>query len=107
LRTVGLEGRGNDRVGTYSHGMRQRLGIAVALLGSPKLLILDEPTTGLDPQGSYDVREVVKRLKSENVTIFLSSHILYEVQDISDVVGIVKKGKAHRRAAHRRIPKEH
>lgn len=93
LKTVGLEGRGNDRVGTYSHGMRQRLGIAVALLGSPKLLILDEPTTGLDPQGSHDIREVIKKLKSENVTIFLSSHILHEVQDISDVVGIVKKGK--------------
>ena len=93
LGTVGLEGRGNDRVGTYSHGMRQRLGIAVALLGKPKLLILDEPTTGLDPQGSHDIREVIKKLKGENVTIFLSSHILHEVQDISDVVGIVKKGQ--------------
>lgn len=93
LKTVGLEGRGNDRVRTYSHGMRQRLGIAVALLGKPKLLILDEPTTGLDPQGSHDIREVIKKLKGEKVTIFLSSHILHEVQDISDMVGIVKKGQ--------------
>jgi ABC-2 type transport system ATP-binding protein len=93
LKLVGLEGRGGDKVRAYSHGMRQRLGIATALLGSPKLLILDEPTTGLDPQGSHDIRELIKKLKSENVTIFLSSHILHEVQDISDVVGIIKNGK--------------
>ncbi len=93
LKLVGLEGRGNDKVRTYSHGMRQRLGIAVALLGNPKLLVLDEPTTGLDPQGSHDIRELIKKLKSEHVTIFLSSHILHEVQDVSDVVGIIKKGK--------------
>ena len=93
LKQVGLEGRGKDRVRTYSHGMRQRLGIGIALLGSPKLLILDEPTTGLDPQGSHDIREIIKRLKSENVTIFLSSHILHEVQEVSDVVGIIKNGK--------------
>lgn len=93
LKRVGLEGRGNDKVRTYSHGMRQRLGIAIALLGNPKLLILDEPTTGLDPQGSHDIREIIEKLKSENVTIFLSSHILHEVQEISDVVGIIKNGK--------------
>lgn len=93
LRKVGLEGRGRDRVGTYSHGMRQRLGIAIALLGNPKLLILDEPTTGLDPMGSHDVRQIIKELKHDNITIFLSSHILHEVQEICDVVGIVKKGK--------------
>ncbi len=93
LKLTGLEGRGEDRVRTYSHGMRQRLGIAVALLGDPKILILDEPTTGLDPQGSHDIRELIRKLKSEHVTIFLSSHILHEVQDISDVVGIIKKGR--------------
>ncbi len=93
LKLTGLEGRGEDRVRTYSHGMRQRLGIAVALLGDPKILILDEPTTGLDPQGSHDIRELIKKLKSDHVTIFLSSHILHEVQDISDVVGIIKKGR--------------
>ncbi len=93
LKKVGLEGRGGDRVRTYSHGMRQRLGIAIALLGEPKLLILDEPTTGLDPQGSHDIRQIIKELKSEKVTIFLSSHILHEVQEISDVVGIIKGGR--------------
>ncbi len=93
LKKVGLEGRGGDRVRTYSHGMRQRLGIAIALLGEPKLLILDEPTTGLDPQGSHDIREIVRELKNEKVTIFLSSHILHEVQEISDMVGIVKGGR--------------
>lgn len=93
LQKVGLEGRGRDRVRTYSHGMRQRLGIAIALLGDPKLLILDEPTTGLDPQGSHDIRQIIKQLKSEKVTIFLSSHILHEVQEVSDVVGIIKGGK--------------
>lgn len=92
LRQVGLEGRGGDKVRTYSHGMRQRLGIAIALLGNPKLLILDEPTTGLDPQGSHGIREIIKKLKGEHVTIFLSSHILHEVQEISDVVGIIKSG---------------
>ncbi|WP_424357658.1 ATP-binding cassette domain-containing protein [Methanocella sp. MCL-LM] len=92
LAKVGLEGRGGDKVKTYSHGMRQRLGIAIALLGNPKLLILDEPTTGLDPQGSHDIREIIKKLKHDNVTIFLSSHILHEVQEISDMVGIVKAG---------------
>lgn len=93
MKKVGLEGRGGDRVRTYSHGMRQRLGIAIALLGEPKLLILDEPTTGLDPQGSHDIRQIIRELKSEKVTIFLSSHILHEVQEISDMVGIVKGGR--------------
>ncbi len=93
MKKVGLEGRGGDRVRTYSHGMRQRLGIAIALLGEPKLLILDEPTTGLDPQGSHDIRRIIRDLKSEKVTIFLSSHILHEVQEISDMVGIVKSGR--------------
>jgi ABC-2 type transport system ATP-binding protein len=93
LAQVGLEGRSGDRVRTYSHGMRQRLGIAIALLGSPRLLILDEPTTGLDPQGSHDIREIIRKLKGEKVTVFLSSHILHEVQEISDTVGIIKDGR--------------
>jgi len=93
LAQVGLEGRGKDKVKTYSHGMRQRLGISIALLGNPKLLIMDEPTTGLDPQGSHDIREIIKRLKGGHVTIFLSSHILHEVQEISDNVGIIKDGR--------------
>jgi ABC-2 type transport system ATP-binding protein len=89
---VGLEGRYHDKVKTYSHGMRQRLGIAIALLGDPKLLIMDEPTTGLDPQGSHDIRELIKKFKKDNITIFLSSHQLHEVQDICDTVGIIKDG---------------
>ncbi|MCD1293989.1 ABC transporter ATP-binding protein [Methanocella sp. CWC-04] len=93
IKTVGLEGRENDRVRTYSHGMRQRLGIAISLLGNPKLLILDEPTTGLDPQGSHDIRKIIKELKNDKVTIFLSSHILHEVQEICDEVGIIKNGR--------------
>ena len=92
MKQVGLEGRERDKVRAYSHGMRQRLGIAIALLGQPKLLIMDEPTTGLDPQGSHDIREIIMRLKGEHVTIFLSSHILHEVQEVCDVVGIVKSG---------------
>ncbi len=92
MKQVGLEGREKDKVRGYSHGMRQRLGIAIALLGEPKLLIMDEPTTGLDPQGSHDIREIIKKLKGEHVTIFLSSHILHEVQEVSDVVGIIKSG---------------
>lgn len=93
MKQVGLEGRGRDKVRGYSHGMRQRLGIAIALLGEPKLLIMDEPTTGLDPQGSHDIREIIKRLKDEHVTVFLSSHILHEVQEVSDMVGIIKGGR--------------
>lgn len=93
LKMVGLEGRGDDRVSAYSHGMRQRLGIAIAMLGNPKLLILDEPSTGLDPQGSHDVREIIKKLKDEKTTIFLSSHMLHEVQEICDTVGIIKNGQ--------------
>ncbi|OPY28746.1 MAG: putative branched-chain amino acid transport ATP-binding protein LivG [Methanocella sp. PtaU1.Bin125] len=93
LKQVGLEGRGQDKVRGYSHGMRQRLGIAIALLGDPKLLIMDEPTTGLDPQGSHDIREIIRRLKDRHVTVFLSSHILHEVQEVSDVVGIIKGGR--------------
>jgi ABC-2 type transport system ATP-binding protein len=92
LKMVGLDDRGNDRVKTYSHGMRQRLGIAVALLGSPRLLILDEPTTGLDPQGSHDIRDIITKLKREDITIFLSSHILHEVEEVCDTVGIIKNG---------------
>jgi ABC-2 type transport system ATP-binding protein len=89
---VGLEGRYKDKVKTYSHGMRQRLGIAIALLGDPKLLIMDEPTTGLDPQGSHDIRELIKKFKKDNITIFLSSHQLHEVQEVCDTVGIIKEG---------------
>ncbi|MFH0816682.1 MAG: ABC transporter ATP-binding protein [Methanobacteriota archaeon] len=93
LRLVGLTDRAKSRVGDYSHGMKQRLAIAQALLNEPEILFLDEPTTGLDPQGQYDTRQLIKKLHSEGLTIFVSSHLLHEVEDICTHVGIVKSGR--------------
>lgn len=94
LDMVGLLNRADDKVKSYSHGMRQRLGIAQALLPDPKLIILDEPTNGLDPQGMKDVRELVRFLADEKgVTVFLSSHLLHEVEQTCSRVGIVNSGK--------------
>ena len=81
---VGLEGRGNDKYKTYSLGMKQRLGIAAALLPNPALLILDEPTNGLDPEGIQEVRDLLKKLASEGTTVFVSSHLLSEIEIISE-----------------------
>ncbi|GAB7387500.1 ABC transporter ATP-binding protein [Bacillaceae bacterium] len=93
-RLVGLHGRIHDKVKTYSLGMRQRLGIAQALLGKPKLLILDEPTNGLDPAGIREMREFVRSLaKKEALAIFVSSHLLSEIQLMCDRVAIINKGK--------------
>jgi len=92
LDTVQLSGRAKDRVGGYSHGMRQRLGIAAALLRAPRLLLLDEPATGLDPAGMRDMRDLVKRLASEGITILLSSHILAEVEELCNRVAIIRRG---------------
>jgi ABC-type multidrug transport system ATPase subunit len=92
---VGLTGRDRDQVRTYSHGMKQRLGIAQTLIHDPELIILDEPTTGLDPQGIIDLRYLILRLKNEfGKTVILSSHILNEVQLIADSMTIINKGKA-------------
>jgi ABC-2 type transport system ATP-binding protein len=93
LEDVELSGRGDDRVGGYSHGMRQRLGIAAALLRGPKLLLLDEPTTGLDPAGMRDMRLLIKRLAGQGITIVLSSHLLAEVEDVCNRVAIIRVGK--------------
>jgi ABC-2 type transport system ATP-binding protein len=93
LDVVDLRDRGKDRVGGYSHGMRQRLGIAASLLREPQLLLLDEPTTGLDPAGMRDMRELVKRLASEGITILLSSHILAEVEELCNRVAIIRSGR--------------
>jgi len=82
LDTVEMADRAGDRVGGYSHGMRQRLGIAASLLREPQLLLLDEPATGLDPAGMRDMRELIKRLASNGITILLSSHILAEVEEL-------------------------
>jgi len=94
LELVGLEKRYNSKVKTFSHGMKQRLGLAQALLHDPELIILDEPTTGLDPQGMKEIRELIVYLSNEkNKTIFLSSHILREVELIATRMIIINKGK--------------
>ena len=93
LELVGLQDRANSRVKTYSHGMKQRLGIAQALLHNPELIVLDEPTTGLDPQGMKEIRDLIIRLsKEENKTIFLSSHILSEIEIVANRMIIINKG---------------
>ena len=93
LEIVELAPRAGHRVGGYSHGMRQRPGIAAALLRSPRLLILDEPATGLDPAGMRDMRTLIRRLAGEGITVLLSSHQLPEVQELCDRVAIVDKGR--------------
>jgi len=92
LELVELRDRAKDRVGGYSHGMRQRLGIAASLLRQPRLLLLDEPTTGLDPAGMRDMRDLVRRLAGEGITILLSSHLLNEVEELCNRVAIIRKG---------------
>jgi ABC-2 type transport system ATP-binding protein len=93
LDTVDLADRAKDKVGGYSHGMRQRLGIAGALLRDPRLLLLDEPTTGLDPAGMRDMRALVKRLAGQGITVLLSSHLMGEVEELCDRVAIVRTGR--------------
>jgi ABC-2 type transport system ATP-binding protein len=93
LESVELTPRAGHRVGGYSHGMRQRLGIAAALLRDPRLLILDEPATGLDPAGMRDMRVLIRRLADDGITVLLSSHQLPEVQELCDRVAIVDKGR--------------
>ncbi|MCF8413854.1 MAG: ATP-binding cassette domain-containing protein [Melioribacteraceae bacterium] len=93
LKIVGLSEAANKKVKNYSMGMKQRLGLAIALLSNPKLLILDEPSNGLDPQGIKEFRELLISLqRNEGVTIFLSSHILSEVEKLATHVGIIHKG---------------
>jgi ABC-2 type transport system ATP-binding protein len=93
LERVGLLERAKDRVGEYSHGMRQRLGIAQALLNRPKLLLLDEPTNGLDPEGSAQMWELLRGLvRDENVTVFISSHLLHEVEEGCNRIAVINQG---------------
>ncbi len=94
LELVGLSQRDRDAVKGYSHGMKQRLGLAQALLHDPDLIILDEPTTGLDPQGIVDLRKLLLQLQAEGKTIFLSSHILSEIELIATRMVIINKGRA-------------
>jgi ABC-type multidrug transport system ATPase subunit len=93
LDLVGLQDRARDKVGGYSLGMKQRLGIASALLSDPKLLLLDEPANGLDPAGIVAMRETLRHLASTGKTVFVSSHLLAEVQQMADVIGIIAAGK--------------
>ena len=93
LETVELTDRARDKIGGYSHGMRQRIGIAAALLRDPKLLLLDEPGTGLDPAGMRDMRLLIRRLADEGMTVLLSSHLLAEVEELCNRVAIVRTGK--------------
>ena len=93
LETVGLTDRANDRVGTYSKGMQQRLGLAVALLGEPDLVFLDEPTSALDPVGRHDVREIIRGLAARGTAVFLNSHLLSEVEQVCDRVAVVDHGR--------------
>jgi ABC-2 type transport system ATP-binding protein len=96
LEMVGLRERAKDKVQTYSLGMKQRLGIAAALLSDPRLLLLDEPSNGLDPAGIVAMRETLKGLAAMGKTVFVSSHILGEVQQLADVLGIVAAGRVVR-----------
>ena len=94
LETVKLTGDAERRVREYSLGMRQRLGLALALLNQPELLILDEPTNGLDPAGIHEMRDLIRRLPAEfGVTVFLSSHLLAEVEQIASHIGIIHEGR--------------
>jgi ABC-2 type transport system ATP-binding protein len=93
LDTVELADRARDKVGGYSHGMRQRLGLAGALLRDPRLLILDEPATGLDPAGMRDMRRLIRRLADDGITVLLSSHLMAEVEELCDRVVIIASGR--------------
>ena len=93
LEIVNLTNTGNKKAGKFSMGMKQRLGIAIALLNNPKLLFLDEPTNGLDPIGIGDLRELIKSFPKKGITVIISSHILSEVEQIADYIGIIANGQ--------------
>ena len=93
LAIVGLTDRGSGRIGTFSKGMQQRLGLGVALLGTPDLVVLDEPTSALDPVGRHDVREIIRGLGERGTTVFLNSHLLSEVEQVCHRVAIVDRGR--------------
>jgi ABC-2 type transport system ATP-binding protein len=92
LDQLGLADRADDKIRTYSHGMRQRLGLAASLLHEPELILLDEPATALDPAGIRDVRALLESLQEAGKTVFLSSHLLSEVEQLCDYVAVVSKG---------------
>jgi ABC-2 type transport system ATP-binding protein len=94
LAAVGLDGRGDDKVGTFSKGMQQRLGLGVALLGEPALVILDEPTSALDPVGRHQVRLIIRDLRERGTAVFLNTHLLAEAEQVCDRVTVISKGRA-------------
>jgi ABC-2 type transport system ATP-binding protein len=93
LHLVDLEGAGDRRLGGYSKGMLQRIGLAQALVQEPRLVILDEPTAGVDPVGSREIRDLILEMKTRGITVFLCSHLLEQVQEVCDRVGIIFRGK--------------
>ena len=94
LERTGLSERQNDKVATYSHGMKQRLGLGMALLGRPRLLVLDEPTNGMDPEGTREILSFLQeKVKKDGLTIFISSHLLYEVEEYCDRVFVINNGR--------------
>jgi len=94
LHVVGLDGRGDHKVGTFSKGMQQRLGLGVALLGEPALVVLDEPTSALDPVGRHHVRVIIRELRDRGATVFLNTHLLEEAEHVCDRVTILSKGRS-------------
>ena len=99
LALVGLEAAANRRIGGYSKGMLQRIGLAQALVQEPRLLVLDEPTAGVDPAGSHEIRDLILRLKQRGITVMLCSHLLSQVQEICDRIGIMNHGRLVREGA--------
>jgi ABC-2 type transport system ATP-binding protein len=93
VELIGMQGREHTKVSTYSKGMIQRFGLGAALIGNPKLLILDEPTAGLDPIGIREIRQLLESLKDKGMTIFLNSHLLSEVEKICDNAAIINNGR--------------
>ena len=93
LKRVGMTNAADRKTGTYSRGMKQRLGIAIALLGHPKLLVLDEPVNGLDPLGIQELRHLIRSFPDQGITVLVSSHILSEIQQTADYIGIIANGK--------------
>ncbi|MBZ0137000.1 MAG: ABC transporter ATP-binding protein [Planctomycetes bacterium] len=103
---VGMTDWGDKKVTQYSKGMKQRVGLAQAMLGEPRMIILDEPTDGVDPQGRHEIRDVIKRLAKEGVTIFLNSHLLMEVEAVCDEIAIMFQGRVLRRGPVKDITEE-
>ena len=94
LERIGLFERQNDKVSTYSHGMKQRLGLGMALLGRPRLLVLDEPTNGMDPEGTREILSFLQeKVKNDGLSVFISSHLLYEIEEYCDRVFVINHGR--------------